>query len=157
MRRWSLHFGMIFTTFHSFNDLIYVKLICNCRKIGYAMDSLIANEPRTNKIVHHHIAMMDNLLAQRIKIPHLESKSIHLNNYEVILIGFKSVCRICVKQKHVCDGLLDCPNGEDEANCPTINDCPPSSKCEQLCTKKAKGEDGCTCKIGYMLEENGYK
>lgn len=29
-----------------------------------------------------------------------------------------SNAHICVNQKHICDGQLNCPNGEDEKNCP---------------------------------------
>lgn len=63
----------------------------------------------------------------------------------------------CIHQKLVCDGLSDCPGGEDELNCPTKINCTSSSKCEQLCVGYANGKEGCACRIGYTLHENGHK
>lgn len=65
--------------------------------------------------------------------------------------------RICVNQKHICDGYKDCPGAEDERNCPQPKTCPSNSKCEQLCVVNAKGADECACKVGYTLHPNGYK
>lgn len=68
-----------------------------------------------------------------------------------------SNARICVNQKHVCDGQKDCLNGEDEKNCPTQGKCESNSKCEQLCVTKIDGKSECACKLGYVLHENKYK
>lgn len=68
-----------------------------------------------------------------------------------------SNARICVNQKHICDGQFDCLQGEDEQNCPTPKKCEPNSKCEQLCITKSNGEDGCACKVGFVLHENKRK
>lgn len=64
--------------------------------------------------------------------------------------------RICVNQKHICDGYNDCPGAEDEFNCPKPRQCGANSKCEQSCVVTAKGADDCSCRIGYTLHPNGY-
>lgn len=66
--------------------------------------------------------------------------------------------RICVNQKHICDGRKDCLNGEDEMNCPTVKNCTSRSKCEQLCVTMSDGRsEGCSCRIGYTLHSNKLK
>lgn len=65
--------------------------------------------------------------------------------------------RICVNQKHVCDGMLDCPNGEDESDCPKRTECNATSKCEQLCIRTSNGEGACACRVGYILSDNKQK
>lgn len=66
-------------------------------------------------------------------------------------------CSVCVSQKHICDGQKDCPNGEDEKNCPIPRKCEMKSKCEQLCITSADGQDSCACKIGYIMHDNKFK
>lgn len=62
-----------------------------------------------------------------------------------------------MNQKHICDKVKDCPNGEDEENCPTIHKCPANTKCEQNCVTTSKGKEECACKVGYTLHTNGFK
>lgn len=63
----------------------------------------------------------------------------------------------CVNRKHVCDGLKDCPQGDDEQNCPTRKECDADSKCEQVCITWPEGKDACSCRAGYNLASDGYR
>lgn len=63
----------------------------------------------------------------------------------------------CVNRKHVCDGQKDCPQGEDELNCPRRRECEKDSKCQQFCITTADGKDGCSCRPGYTLSEDGFR
>lgn len=82
--------------------------------------------------------------------------------------------RICVHQKHICDGRKDCLNGEDELNCPTVRNCTSDDDCAQLCTTTNttnttvattatpsagntayRTQRGCACHVGYRLHDNG--
>lgn len=72
-------------------------------------------------------------------------------------VSFFFLLRICVNQKHICDGYDDCPGAEDELNCPKPRQCGSNSKCEQLCVVSTKGQDECACRLGYTLHSNGYR
>lgn len=65
--------------------------------------------------------------------------------------------RICVSQKHICDGQPDCLKGEDELNCPKPTKCATNSKCEQLCVITSDNQEACACRIGFVLHENKHK
>lgn len=65
--------------------------------------------------------------------------------------------RICVNQKHICDGQNDCLRGEDEKNCPKEKTCDANSKCEQLCLVTSDGQEACACRVGFTLHENKRK
>lgn len=78
-----------------------------------------------------------------------------MNTQQFVIIS--STCRICVHQKHVCDGQNDCPLGEDEVNCPVEQNCPEPRQCEQLCIKSARGRDECACRLGYLMGQNKRK
>ena len=74
------------------------------------------------------------------------------------MIIFKSCFHsVCVSQKHVCDRHVDCPTGADEENCPIIHPCGAYSRCEQHCITDYQAKEGCSCKIGFVLDSNGYK
>lgn len=62
-----------------------------------------------------------------------------------------------MSQKHVCDGIYDCLQGEDEINCPAPKPCNANSKCEQICIRTHDNQDACACRVGYVLSENKYK
>lgn len=80
---------------------------------------------------------------------------------ENLILDFFNVfffCRICVNQKHVCDGRKDCLNGEDEINCPKVKNCTSRSKCEQLCYASPDGRsESCGCRNGFTLDKNKLK
>lgn len=52
---------------------------------------------------------------------------------------------------------MDCLNGEDEKNCPTVRECEPNTKCEQMCATADHSQQECSCKIGFVLHENKHK
>lgn len=68
-----------------------------------------------------------------------------------------SNAHICVSQKHICDGQFNCPNGEDEKNCPKHRECEKGTECEQLCITSSSGAKECACRVGYVLHENKHK
>ncbi|XP_044749052.1 low-density lipoprotein receptor-related protein 4 [Coccinella septempunctata] len=63
----------------------------------------------------------------------------------------------CINKKHVCDGQDDCPKAEDEMNCPKMRECEKGTKCEQLCITNHNGSQGCSCRRGFNLAEDGVK
>lgn len=67
--------------------------------------------------------------------------------------------RICVQQKHICDGRLDCINGEDELNCPERRNCTAAwpDRCEHHCVQLPDGPLACDCRLGYTLHTNGHQ
>ena len=50
----------------------------------------------------------------------------------------------CIPLSHVCDGIIDCPNGQDEKNCSKIVTCPGKLKCQtdEHCLHQANVGDG---------------
>lgn len=62
----------------------------------------------------------------------------------------------CINKKNVCDGQKDCPQGEDELNCPTKRECEHGTKCKQLCITTSTKTKACSCLPGYMLAKDGY-
>jgi hypothetical protein len=86
---------------------------------------------------------------------------ISLSVYKFLLTSIIYIYRIssvCVNQKHICDKIKDCQNGEDEENCPIDqHPCPANSRCEQLCITSAARREECACRVGYVLAPNGFK
>lgn len=64
---------------------------------------------------------------------------------------------ICISQKHICDGHIDCPTGADEEECPIQHPCGARDMCEQYCITDAKAREACSCKVGFVSHENGIK
>lgn len=75
------------------------------------------------------------------------------SNYQFPIVFF----RICVHQKHICDGHNECPAGEDEADCPKERKCSEPSPCEQLCIETTAGSNECACRLGYVMDKNKVK
>lgn len=65
-----------------------------------------------------------------------------------------SAFRNCVNRKHVCDGMKDCPKGDDEDKCPVRRACGPADKCDSYCINKADGKPACACPLGFLLAED---
>lgn len=65
--------------------------------------------------------------------------------------------RACVNRKHVCDGMKDCPLGDDEEKCPIKRQCTLEDKCEKQCITTFDGKSACTCPIGFLLAPDGYR
>lgn len=65
--------------------------------------------------------------------------------------------RTCVNRKHVCDGMKDCPRGDDEEKCPIKRKCTKADKCEKECITTYEGKPACTCPVGYLLSSDGYR
>lgn len=65
--------------------------------------------------------------------------------------------RNCVNRKHVCDGMKDCPRGDDEEKCPTKRKCTAEDKCERQCITTFDGLPACTCPLGFLLADDGYR
>lgn len=102
------------------------------------------------------IVKLVNSLVQFTKIQLFQSKINHCR-IRSHLTNCVSYNRICVNQKHICDGHNDCPAAEDEKNCPTHRECGTNSKCEQMCITSSNGRDDCACRNGYSIHSNGYK
>lgn len=64
--------------------------------------------------------------------------------------------RNCVNRKHVCDGMNDCPQGDDEQKCPTKRACDHDDLCEKTCITTFEGSPGCACPVGYLLDDDGF-
>ncbi|XP_014280390.1 low-density lipoprotein receptor-related protein 4 isoform X1 [Halyomorpha halys] len=62
----------------------------------------------------------------------------------------------CIRKKHVCDDKRDCPRGEDELNCSKPKSCSLSTKkCEQICVTTFDNKDACSCRPGFVLNDDG--
>ncbi|XP_043269103.1 low-density lipoprotein receptor-related protein 4 isoform X2 [Venturia canescens] len=57
----------------------------------------------------------------------------------------------CISKKHVCDGFPDCPEKDDEVDCPTKRECTPTDRCTQQCILTANNEKTCSCEFGFVL------
>ncbi|XP_015608522.1 low-density lipoprotein receptor-related protein 4 isoform X2 [Cephus cinctus] len=59
--------------------------------------------------------------------------------------------RYCISTKRVCDGVPDCPEQDDELNCPKKRKCASDDRCTQQCILTADNRNGCACEPGYTL------
>lgn len=65
--------------------------------------------------------------------------------------------RNCVNRKHVCDGMKDCPEGDDEEKCPVKRKCTFEDKCDpEMCITTYDGQQACTCPLGFLLDFNNH-
>ncbi|XP_066603816.1 low-density lipoprotein receptor-related protein 4 [Prorops nasuta] len=62
----------------------------------------------------------------------------------------------CINVKLVCDGIANCPLGDDEANCPKNRECTKQDKCQQRCILTANNETACACELGFFLAPDNY-
>lgn len=125
------------------------------RNLGYAMVLLIVREVKMNLSVKFIVRLV-NSLVRFIKTQLFPSK---INRFYVRIFSLtlSFINRICVNQKHICDGHNDCPAAEDEKNCPTHRECGTNSKCEQMCITSFNGREDCACRNGFSIHSNGYK
>lgn len=68
-----------------------------------------------------------------------------------------SAFRNCVDRKHVCDGMKDCPGGDDEEKCPVKRACTPEDKCEKQCITTFEGRKACACPLGFLINSDGHR
>ncbi|XP_014224711.1 low-density lipoprotein receptor-related protein 4-like isoform X3 [Trichogramma pretiosum] len=57
----------------------------------------------------------------------------------------------CISIKHVCDGVVDCPEKDDEENCPKKVACTKDDKCSHQCILTVDNKKACACDPGYVL------
>ncbi|XP_043483348.1 low-density lipoprotein receptor-related protein 4 isoform X2 [Leptopilina heterotoma] len=62
--------------------------------------------------------------------------------------------RDCISVKHVCDGVPDCPERDDEMNCPQKRNCTTEDKCSQKCILTVDNKKACACEPGFILGAN---
>ncbi|KAJ8676395.1 hypothetical protein QAD02_012182 [Eretmocerus hayati] len=67
------------------------------------------------------------------------------------LLSARDHQRDCISLKHVCDGVPDCPEKDDEENCPKKVTCSEKDKCNQLCIMTSDNQKACACEPGYVL------
>lgn len=60
----------------------------------------------------------------------------------------------CINKKNVCDNQIDCPNGEDEKDCPIKKECSSNTNCTQGCVE-INGKNACSCHPGFSLASDG--
>ncbi|OXU25251.1 hypothetical protein TSAR_015309 [Trichomalopsis sarcophagae] len=71
-----------------------------------------------------------------------------------MLLNPRDQHRVCVSMKHVCDGVADCPEKDDEENCPKRVECTENDHCSQLCVVTSDNQRACSCDPGYVLAKD---